>query len=308
MIRKYGLLNLLLAAPCLLFAQQDLSLWYRQPAAVWTEALPVGNGRIGAMVYGGTAKERIQLNESSLWSGGPVQPNVNPDAPQYLPKLRAALFSGDYAAANTLAKKMQGLYSESYLPMGDLLIDQDLKGKEVSNFYRDLNITEATATTRFTAGGVNYRRTVFTSAADQVLVVKLTASKARQLNIHVGASSQLHYHNEFIGSNTMLLKGKAPAHEDPSYFNENKEPIIYTDSTHCRGMRFAVYIKAASTDGRISTDSTGIQVKDATEIIIYLTSATSFNGFDKCPDTDGKDELAIAGNDLKKVQNHITVC
>jgi len=300
MIRKYGLLYLLLAAPCLLFAQQDLRLWYRQPAAVWTEALPVGNGRMGAMVYGGTAKELIQLNESSLWSGGPVEPNVNPDAPQYLPKLRAALFSGDYETANILAKKMQGLYSESYLPMGDLQIDQDLKGNAVSDFYRDLNIAEALATTRFTAGGVQYTRTVFTSAADQVLIVKLTASKARQLNIHIGATSQLHYNNESIGNNTFLLKGKAPAHADPNYINENKEPIIYTDSTNCKGMRFAVYIKATSTDGRISTDSTGIQVKDATEIVVYLTAATSFNGFDKCPDREGKDELAIAGNDLKK--------
>src|ERR1700761_841728 len=97
-------------------------LWYKQPAAVWTEALPVGNGRIGGMVFGGGADERIALNEASLWSGGPVPASVNPDASQNLPALRKALFAEDYEEAGRLARKMQGIWSESYLPLGDLKI------------------------------------------------------------------------------------------------------------------------------------------------------------------------------------------
>src|SRR5687768_6724936 len=96
---------------------QDLKLWYNKPASVWTEALPVGNGRMGVMVFGGIREELIQLNEATLWSGGPVKTKVNPESPQYLPLVREALFKGDYPTANNLVKKMQGLYSQSYLPL-----------------------------------------------------------------------------------------------------------------------------------------------------------------------------------------------
>src|SRR5215213_3934742 len=98
-------------------AQQNLKLWYQQPASVWTEALPVGNGRLGAMVFGKVGEELIQLNESTLWSGGPAKTNQNPEAPKYLPQIREVLLKEeDYTKANSLAKKMQGLYSEGYLP------------------------------------------------------------------------------------------------------------------------------------------------------------------------------------------------
>src|SRR5688500_10898395 len=101
----------------------SLKLWYAQPAKEWIEALPVGNGHIGAMVFGGVEEELIQLNESTLWSGGPVKTNVNPGSAAYLPQVRRALLENqDYQLANALLKKMQGLYTESYMPMGDLKI------------------------------------------------------------------------------------------------------------------------------------------------------------------------------------------
>src|SRR5450631_3427422 len=114
-MKKY-LLFFLLGATAISdrLSAQDLKLWYRQPAAVWTEALPVGNGRLGAMVFGGVKEELIQLNESSLWSGGPVKTNVNPDAPSYLPQIREALLKeGDYDKARKLDTHMQGFFSES---------------------------------------------------------------------------------------------------------------------------------------------------------------------------------------------------
>src|SRR5688572_27483524 len=96
------LLTVLSVLPVMVFAQQDVKLWYNKPAAVWTEALPVGNGRLGAMVFGRAEEELIQLNEATLWSGGPVKTNVNPQSPEYLPKVREALFKGDYEAADKL--------------------------------------------------------------------------------------------------------------------------------------------------------------------------------------------------------------
>src|SRR5207237_830386 len=120
------------------------------------------------MIFGNESDELIQLNESSLWSGGPVAKNVNPEAPSYLPLVREAIFAGDYKKASDLSKKMQGLYSESYLPLGNLLIKQDLGSSGTTGYYRDLDISDAVATTRFTSNGVRFTRQLFSSAADQV--------------------------------------------------------------------------------------------------------------------------------------------
>lgn len=293
------ILSTLLILPFILSAQ-DLTLWYNKPAAVWTEALPVGNGRLGAMIFGGVSEELIQLNEATLWSGGPVKTNVNPQSPEFLPKVREALFRGDYVTANALVKKMQGLYSQSYMPLGDLLIKQTLKNNQPSVYHRDLNIQNATATTKFTADGVEYKREVFISAPDQIIIIRLTSNKPKQLNIKASAKSILRYRTEMISNNEMALRGKAPSHVDPSYFNINKQPVIYEDAEGCRGMRFIFLIKAVSKDGKISTDTSGISVSSASEIILYLSAATSFNGFDKCPDKDGKDENKIARQHMDK--------
>ncbi|NNV57128.1 glycoside hydrolase family 95 protein [Limnovirga soli] len=286
-------------------AQQPLKLWYKQPAEVWTEALPIGNGRLGAMVFGKMNEELLQLNEATLWAGGPVKTNVNPGAKDYLPQVREALSKGEYDKAIQLEKKMQGLYSESYLPLGDVLIQQQLPNQTPTAYYRDLNISDAIATTRFTIGGVAYTREIFSSAASQVIVVRLRSSKAKTINALVKANSQLHYQNVIISNNQMALKGKAPAHADPSYFNDNKEPVIYADSTTCRGMRFELLLKASSTDGKITTDTAGIHIENATEVILLLSAATSFNGFDKCPDKEGVDENALALQYLS-LANHKT--
>ena len=177
---------------------QNLKLWYKQPAATWTEALPVGNGRLGAMVFGGVQEELIQLNESSLWSGGPVTPNVNPEAASYLPQVREALLKEeDYEKANTLLKRMQGLFTESYLPLGDLRIRQELAaGSSPVNYYRELDIHDAITTTKFTIDGVEYTRQVFASAPDQVIVIRLLANKPGQLHFTVGTKSLLHYREQ----------------------------------------------------------------------------------------------------------------
>ena len=120
------------------------------------------------------------------------------------------------------------------------------------------------------------------------------------MNIEVSPTSILRNRIEIVSNSELILHGKAPAHVDPSYFNENKEPVIYGDAEGCRGMRFALVLKAISKDGKIKTENSGLQISDASEVMLYLTAATSFNGYDKCPDKDGKDENAIAKGHMAK--------
>ncbi|HEY5745991.1 MAG TPA: glycoside hydrolase family 95 protein [Chryseolinea sp.] len=273
-------------------AQDDLKLWYQQPARNWNEALPLGNGHLGAMVFGGVAEERYQLNEATLWSGGPVNTNPNPSAPQYLSAIRKALFEEDYQKAEALTKKMQGLFTESYEPLGDLQLKQELSGTPTA-YYRDLDISRAVATTRFTVDGVEYTREQFISAPQRVMVIRLTASKKGALNFTAQASSPLSAKVQTSG-NQIVLKGNAPAHTDPSYLETMELPVIYNDPQQCKGMRFELQVNVKTSDGQVTTTSTGVQVSNATEALLFVSAATSFNGFDKCPLKDGKDEHAIA--------------
>ncbi|HEX8315782.1 MAG TPA: glycoside hydrolase family 95 protein, partial [Flavisolibacter sp.] len=277
-------------------AQKPLTLWYNKPASTWTEALPVGNGTIGAMVFGGATEELLQLNEATLWSGGPVKSGINPASPQYLQPLREALFAGDYKKADAMAHRMQGLYSESYMPLGNVKILQSFTGSPTA-YYRDLNIQDAVATTTFAVNGVQYKREIFSSAPDKAIVVRISADKSKQLNLTIAAGSQLR-HAVSTSKDVLVIKGKAPSHVEPSYYNPKRELIVYGDTTGCRGMRFAVMIKPVVRDGKLFTDTAGIHITDASEVVLYVTAATSFNGYDKCPDKEGKDELRIATTNL----------
>lgn len=289
---------------CQLSAQQNLKLWYKKPARVWTEALPVGNGRLGAMVFGKVNEELIQLNESTLWSGGPVKTNVNPEAPAYLPLIRKALMKDEnYDTAIALMKKMQGRYTESYLPLGDIIIRQHFKDTVPSSYYRDLNIENAISTTKFTIDRTEFTREIFASAPDQVIVIVLTSNKAKQLNFSVTAKSLLRYQISVSGKNELAMKGKAPAHVDPNYYNSGKEPVVYEDTAGCNGMRFQLRIKAVTSDGIVKADTAGLHISQGSQAVILLSAATSFNGYDKCPDKDGKDENKLAQQYLEKAVN-----
>lgn len=276
------------------FAQNSSKLWYSHPAKVWTEALPLGNGRLGAMIFGRVDQELIQLNEGTLWSGGPVKHNVNPDAYSYLLQTREALLKEEnYVKAAALARKMQGVYSESFEPLGDVMISQKFKEASPSAYYRDLDISDAVSTTRFTIDGTQFTRQMFISAPDQVIVIRLKASKPGQLNFKVSTKSQLKFGNSVINGSQIAMLGHAPLHADPSYVNYNKTPVIYQDSTGKQGMRYALLLKAVG-NGTITTDTSGLSVKNGSDIILFLSAATSFNGFDKSPDKDGQDEVRIA--------------
>lgn len=294
-MKQTCLFLLLLGGSTASFAQSNLKLWYDKPAAIWTEALPVGNGRIGGMIFGTPADELIQLNESSLWLGGPVHGNISPESPSYLPKVRQALANEDYKQAALLVKHMQGLYTQSYLPLGDLHIKQAFDGATPTGYYRDLDIQKAVATTRFTVNGTDYKREVFTSTPDQVMVIRLTASKPGQLSFDLSTRSQLRFTNSAVGTTEWTMNGKAPAQVDPNYYNpKDREHVIYDDTEGCKGMRFQVRVKAMNKGGTVKTDTAGIHVRKASEVLLLLTATTSFNGYDKCPDSDGKDEKQLA--------------
>lgn len=286
------------------FSQQNsaLKLWYNKPSSEWVEALPLGNGKMGAMVFGGVEEELLQLNESTLWSGGPVKGNVNPEASSYLPRVRKALLQNEnFTEANQLTRKMQGLYSQSYLPMGDLIIRQEFNGAKPSAYYRDLNLEDAVSHTSFTVNGVNYKREIFISAPDNVMVLRLSSSKKGTLTLNIAAKSLLQYKVSSTGNNEIILSGKAPVKVNPTYYNpKGVEPVIYGDTTGCNGMRFQYRVHAEHTGGTVSIDDTLIRVKNASEVLLYVVASTSFNGYDSCPDREGKDENKLAASLMSK--------
>lgn len=305
---KICLLGVLVQMSITGLCQHDLKLWYKQPAANWNEALPIGNGTIGGMIYGKVNAEIVSLNEATLWSGGPAKTNVNPTAFENLKPLREALFNSDYSKASELARKMQGNFSESYLPLGNLLINQLGIDSNYTQYNRNLNIEDAIATTTYTLGGVRYKREMFVSTPDHVMIIRLSADKAKQLNVHLGANSLLR--NSVDSKNDFLImNGKAPSHTEPTYYKpKNREYVVY-DTDGCNGMRFEILVKAVSKDGNISSDTSGLNITNASEIVLYVTAATSFNGYDKCPLSDGKDEDSIAQNYISNAvaKNYSTI-
>jgi alpha-L-fucosidase 2 len=287
------------------YAQNNLKLWYDKPATKWTEALPVGNGMLGAMIYGNPTEELLQLNEATFWSGGPVKTGVNLKAPTFLASTREALFKDeDYQTANKLVRKMQGVYSQSYLPLADLRLKQDIGTAQYENYSRDLSINNSLATVKFTAGGVTYKREIIASFPGKAIIVRLTADKLGKINLKASVTSLVKYNITTDGHNGIIMKGKAPSQVDPNYVKYNAEPIKYADSTDCKGMRAAMQVRAVLKGGSASSDTSGITIKNANEVILFICAATSFNGYDKCPVTEGKDEIKICNAQLKAVVNH----
>jgi alpha-L-fucosidase 2 len=282
-------------------ADEPLRLCYAQPAGRWTEALPVGNGRLGAMIFGGVAKEQLQLNEATLWSGGPRDWN-NPGAKAILPQVRAAIFAGDYVKAGELCKKMQGPYNESYQPLGDLRLDFPGAENVSSNSYeRSLDLDRAVATVRYKIGKATFTREIFSSYPDQVIVVRLTCDQPGKIDFSATADSQLHHTVETEGTNTLVLRGKAPAHVDPSYLHSS-DPIIYGEGPNAEGMTFDLHVRAFAAGGVVACDGKILTVTNADAVTLLLSAGTSFNGADKSPGREGRDPVAEALRPLKAAQ------
>lgn len=265
-----------------MMAASHLTLWYRQPAQKWVEALPVGNGRLGAMIFGGVHQERLQLNEDTLWSGGPKDWN-NPRAKAVLPEVRRAIAAEDYVKADQLCQQMQGAYTQSYQPLGDLYLDFETP-EAYSDYYRDLALDDALATTRYRTNGVTFSREIFASFPDQVIVVRLSCSQSGKLSFAARLSSVLHYATNAEGD-TLILKGKCPAHVEPSYRGDIPNVIVYNDD---EGMTFEIHLRAIAEGGAVTVDEDAIRVSNADTVILIISAATSYNGFDKSPGREGR--------------------
>lgn len=302
-MRNFMLLLLLLSTQ-LLSAQDPSSdfIWYNKPAQFFEDALPVGNGRMGGMVYGGIAQERISLNEATLWSGYPVDPNMNPAAKEQLPAIRKALFAGDYKKADSLTRFIQGKYSSSYAPLGNLYIDFGIQ--HATNYTRRLDFSSGVHLVSFEADGTSYTREVFVSYPDQLMLIRLTATGKHKLNLSIGFNSLLQYNTEAeLGAflpfkNRLRMKGLAPSVAQPSYLGNIKNAVQYDSSN---SMRFVADAGVFKTDGRVSTSNNRLVVNDATSVILYVSMATSFNGFDKNPATAGKNELVEVAKPVEQI-------
>jgi alpha-L-fucosidase 2 len=279
---------------------EPLVLRYDKPAIRWTEALPVGNGRLGAMVFGGLASERLQLNEATLWSGRPRAWD-NPEARAMLPEVRAAIFAGDYVRATSLAKKMQGPYNESYQPLGDLHFDFAEVAGAPSAYERDLDLDRAIATVRFSIGDASFRREVFSSFPDQVIVVRLTCDRPGRIGFRLSADSPLRHAVETDGSQTLHLRGRAPSHVDPNYLPSD-QPIRYGDGQGADGMTFDTRVRVLAEGGRVTSGGSTLDVAGADAVTLLLSSATSFNGPGKPPGTDESEPAAAALRRLETAQ------
>ena len=277
-------------------ADNTLLLRYTEPAVHWTEALPVGNGRLGAMVFGDAAHEHLQLNEATLWSGGPKEWN-NPGAKDVLPLVRAAIFAGDFGKAAELTRKMQGPYNQSYQPLGDLRLEFPDAAK-ATGYERSLDLDRAVATVRYTAGGALFTREVFSSFPDQVIVVRLTCDQPGRISFTAAADSLLRYSARTDGGDTLIVRGRAPSHVEPSYVRNKPEPIRYDEGPQAEGMTFDLRIRILADGGSVTSGGSTVTVAKANGVTLLISAGTSFNGYDKSPAREGRDPTAEAGRPL----------
>jgi alpha-L-fucosidase 2 len=282
----------------------DLTLWYDKPAAQWVDALPIGNGRLGAMVYGGgedgsAAKETIQFNEDTLWSGKPVDGN-NKEAPQYLASIRkAVLEEQDYQKADRLCQKMQGLFAEAYQPLANLRVEFSHAGA-VKNYRRELNLDTACARTTYSVGPVHFERQAWVSAPQQVMAFRATASAPGQLTCSISLDSLLQKSLSSPAAGRLLLSGKAAAHIAGAGHPGGEKPVVHSDQAG-EGMYFAALLEVRAEGGKLETSANHVRVAGATAVTIFVTAATGYLGFQKVPDAPVSKIAAQAKTQLDAV-------
>lgn len=268
------------------FPPSDLQIRFEHAAKYWEEALPVGNGSLGAMVFGGVKNERIQFNHDNFWSGAPKDWN-NPEAKQYLPIIREQLLAGDYAAADATAKKMQGPFNQSYQPLGDLWLTF-YGDSTATEYWRSLDLSTGVVATHYVKGETRYSREVFSSHPDQVLVIRLKAMGTGTLDFTVGMNSLVKYKTEAGGKDWLVMQCKAPKHVEPSYRGDMPDAVQY-DDWDGEGMEAEVRLQVQLKKGQsVATDST-LQITEAKEALLILSCGTSYNGPFKSPGLEGVD-------------------
>ena len=267
---------------------QEHRLWYQQPAKHWLEALPIGNSALGAMVYGGTDVEEIQLNEETFWSGSPHS-NNSLTAREHLQEVRSLIFEGKEEEAHRVMDKyfIPGPHGMRFLPLGSVKLQ--LGHQNVSNYRRELNLGNALATTSYVSGGVKYERTVFASLADKVIIVRLRASKKGALSFDVDFTSELKHacHAPLVGSISGGKGGKESAQMWATVDGVEQEGIQAGLKAECK-----VTVEA---DGQVTGDDKGsVSVKNATTATPYIAAATNYENYND-----------VSGNAIEKVNQRL---
>jgi alpha-L-fucosidase 2 len=238
---------------------KNLQLWYDKPATQWTQALPVGNGRLGAMVFGGIEKERIQLNEDSVWAGPPF-PEAKEGMFEAIEQTRELIFNGQYQEAERVAQESlpPRIAPRSHQTLGDLHLTFPIEA-DVSKYRRELNLDTAIAATTFIVDGVRYRREVFSSPIDQVLVVRLTADQLKKISVKADIDRPVDYQTAAITNDTLEMQGQ-----------------ISQNGKH-KGVRYMAMCKAKTEGGTILAKGTALDIRNADTVTLYITAATDYN-------------------------------
>ena len=263
----------------------SLTLWYRQPAAQWTEALPLGNGRLGAMVFGGVTDDRIQINEGTLWGGSPHD-YTNPSARIHLARLRDLIFSGSVAEAEALTGQMMGNppLLMPYQPLCDLHLAIDESGAE--DYRRALSLDEASATVTYRAGGARFRREVIVSHPDQIIAIRLTSDQPGRQNLSVALDGSQPEGRVTVEGDTLLLNGQIQPRANP--------PKSWTGSWDTAGLRYAAKVRVRAEGGSTTAENGRVVVRGADAVTILFSAATSFRSYNDI----GGDAVDQAGRAL----------
>jgi alpha-L-fucosidase 2 len=242
-----------------------MTLWYAKPAEAWVEALPIGNGRLGAMVFGGVAQERLQLNEDTLWSGGPHRYD-NPEAHAYLPRVREAINAGEFERAEALAQHMLGVpaFQHAYMPLGDLRLDFH-SGDAATEYRRELNLATGVAGVSYRQNGTTFAREVLASHPDDLIAVRLTADQPGRIRVEVSLGSPHPSTVRAEDSGALTLAG----HVGP------RTAVWLLAPWEGEGMRFAAAVRVVAEGGRVSARDGRIAVEDADAVTLLYSAATS---------------------------------
>lgn len=255
-----------------------MKLWYDRPASCWTEALPAGNGRIGAMMTGEPGRECIYLNEDTFWSGYP-RTLENADQAETFRVIRELILEGRYQEAEKLVEgNISFPWGESYQPLGMLKLE--LEVGRIEEYRRELDLDDALLGTVYSENGVRFERELLVSAPHQVLAMRLTADRPGALSFGLTLDA-LQRHEVFGDGNTLWMKVQAPSSAEPSYSNAREEPVSYADG---RGIRAWVAARLIYEGGQLTNEGGRLWLKDANSATILLAAHTSFRRYDVQPD------------------------
>jgi alpha-L-fucosidase 2 len=285
----YFVLALILFAGCDTRSDSLLKLWYLSPARQWVEALPIGNGRLGAMIYGNPCNELIQLNENTVWAGQPNR-NDNPDAKEALPEVRKLIFEGKYKEAQDLVNsKMISKTSHGmpYQTAGNLRLSFP-EHKNYSDYYRELDIENAIESSRYKSNGVTYCTKVFASFPDQVIVARISADKLRSLAFTASLDRPSNVNISTTSDNELVLSGETD------------------DCESVKGnVQFEVRVKILTTGGSISATDTSLCVTDANDATIYVSIATNFINYNDISGNADEKACVLLQKAMKKSYDQI---